>query len=243
MSRKWGIDWDGPTVEPFLTAALAELAPKSELMPWLHLYWEPGETWCPVERFVLANMVPKAVLRAEHNFYQMVTGETFENASLYSELESPNPRAGGHYCADGWCLCAKKRNRFVHATELPPSITERQWLLYHETGAHAIPAWIVQGRRGGHKRDFNQLEQFILKQRGRKQFTAPAPGSLAFAHPDLRMVEAMRKVDQLVAWNAEMSKDFRLRTARDIARTKSRRTEEFHNAIYDWLDGQLEEVA
>lgn len=237
MSRKWGIDWAGPSVEPAVLQALAELAPKSELMPWLHLYWEPGETWCPVERFVLANMVPRSVLRAEHNFYIAVTGETHENASLYSELEGVNPRTGGHY--------DEVLKKYVHSEHrLPPSITQRQWLLYHEFGAHAMPAWIVQGRKGGHKRHFNQLEQLILKQHGRA-YTAPPPGDkhYPFAHPDLRMVEAMRKVDQLIAWNEEMSKDFRLRTPQDVARTKKRRKEEFHNAIYDWLDSQLESVA
>lgn len=237
MSRRWGIDWDGPSVEPSVTAALAELAPQSELMPWLHLYWEPGEFWCPVERFVVANMVPKAVLRAEHNFYQMMTGETYENASLYSELEGPNPRQGTHYDS--------VLQRFMPAPDrLPPSITLRQWLLYREFGAHAIPAWIIQGTRGGHKRHFNELEQLVLKEHGRP-WTAPVPGQkeYPFAHPDLRMVAAMRKVDQLVAWNAEMSKDFRLRTTSDVARTKKNRREEFHNAIYRWLDDQLEEVA
>lgn len=228
-------------MEPSILEALAELAPKSELMPWLLLYWEPGEAWCPVERFVLANMVPKAVLRAEHNFYQLVTGETYENASLYSELESPNPREGGHYCADGWCWCVKKLDRFVHPG-LAPSITKRQWLLYQEHGAHAMPAWIIQGTRGGHKRHFNELEQFVLKSRGRA-FHAPAPGSLPFAHPDSRMIDAMRKVDQLIAFQAETGKDFRLRTDKDVVRTKDRRKTDFHNAIYEWLDGQLEEVA
>lgn len=231
-------------MEPSILEALAELAPKSELMPWLHLYWEPGESWCPVERFVLANMVPKAVLRAEHNFYQLMTGETYENASLYSELESPNPRTGGHYCADGWCLCAKKRDRFVHAGDLPPSITQRQWFLYQEFGAHAIPCWIVQGTRGGHKRHFNELEQLVLKTHGRP-FTAPVPGQKGypFAHPDLRMVAAMRKVDQLIAWHESNQKDWRLRSDRDVAQTKKSRKKDFHNAIYEWLDGQLEEVA
>jgi hypothetical protein len=237
MGREWGIDWDGPTVEPSVLEALAELAPKSELMPWLHLYWEPGETWCPVERFVLANMVPKAVLRAEHNFYQLMTGETYENASLYSELEGPNPRAGGHY--------DEVLERYIHdENRLPPSITQRQWLLYHEHGAHALPCWIVQGTKGGHKRHFNELEQLVLKTRGRP-FTAPVPGQKGypFAHPDSRMVDAMRKVDQLMKFQEETGKDFRLRTDKDVVRTKDRRKADFHNAIYDWLDSQLEEVA
>lgn len=217
--------------------ALAELAPKSELMPWLHLYWEPGETWCPVERFVLANMVPKAVLRAEHNFYQMVTGETHENASLYSELEGENPRQGTHYDS--------VLQKFMpDPNRLPPSITQRQWFLYRELGAHAMPCWIVQGTKGGHKRHFNQLEQLVLKQRGRA-YQAPAPGhkDYPFAHPDLRMVAAMRKVDQLMAWHEANSKDWRLRSERDVAHTKESRKADFHNAIYEWLDSQLEEVA
>lgn len=217
--------------------AVAELAPKSELMPWLHLYWEPGEEWCPVERFVLANMIPKAVLRAEHNFYQMVTGETYENASLYSELEGPNPRLGTHYDS--------VLEKFMpDPNRLPPSITLRQWLLYREHGAHALPVWIVQGTKGGHKRHFNQVEQLVLKQKGRA-FHAPAPGDkhYPFAHPDLRMVAAMRKVDQLMAWHEANQKDWRLRSERDVAHTKASRTEEFHDAIYRWLDDQLEEVA
>jgi hypothetical protein len=235
MGRKWGIDWSGPSVEPAVLQALAELAPKSELMPWLHLYWEPGETWCPVERFVLANMVPKAVLRAEHNFYKLVTGETHENASLYSELEDMNPRTGGHY--------DEILQKYVHSeSRLPPSITQRQWLLYREHGAHALPAWIIQGTKGGHKRHFNEMEQLVLKQKGRP-FSAPAPGSLPFAHPDLRMVEAMRKVDQLMAWHEANSKDWRLRSDRDVQHTRKSRTTDFHNAIYEWLDSQLEEVA
>lgn len=236
MSRRWGIDWVGPTVEPTVYEALAELAPKSELMPWLHLYWEPGDSWCSVERFVLANMVPKAVLRAEHLFYQMVTGETHENASLYSELEGGNPRWLGHYDT------IKEKYILNNNVVLPPNITQRQWLLYHETGAYAMPCWIVQGTRGGHKLAYSQIERLLLKQHGHPP-DPPVPGDegYPFAHPDQRMISAMRSADRLRSWAEVNSKDWRLRTSADVAHTKANRQEDYEEAVWKWLEPQVEE--
>jgi hypothetical protein len=57
------------------------------------------------------------------------------------------------------------------------------------------------------------------------------------------MVVAMRRVDQLGAWHEANSKDWRLRSDRDVRQTKESRKNDFDNAIYDWLDSQLEEVA
>ena len=67
---------------------------------------------------------------------------------LDKELAGPNPRNYGRYDAVA--------GRFVRSRSF--GITMRQWLLYQQTGLYGRPMWVVQGRNGGHKRFWNDVE-------------------------------------------------------------------------------------
>ena len=110
------------------------LAPRTSLgLAHLRLVWEPGEEWCPVERWIVYEMHPAN--RAPFGIYDDLTG--------------PNPRNFGRYDAT-WDNRNGTRGRFVRTRHF--GITMRQWLLFRETGFFGRPIWVVQGRYGGHKR-------------------------------------------------------------------------------------------
>lgn len=160
-----------------LNRFLAELAPRwiyrhaaATEPAWLLAYFEPGDAWAPVERIVVAEMYPRKNLLAEHRFLRAL-GEG-SDASKFAELEGPNPRWGGHY---------EPGVGFVHATwRPPPTITERQWLLWREHGALAIPTFILQGAAGGHPRHYSPWEReyrrVTLRQHEPGTLVPPVPG-------------------------------------------------------------------
>lgn len=226
------MDYSGPSrVVDFANERLALLSPRSEHQNWLYAYWEPGERWMPIHRIVIAEMTPRAVMAREYAFYRAL-GESGD-ASLFYELEGPNPREAGHY--------DKLLERYVY-DELPPNITQRQWLLWRSERAFARPIWIVQGSHGGHKRRFSELERVILKKRGMPS-EAPYPGQLAYAPFDDRILKALRAMSDLQEWADMLQRYAGLRT--DAEEYKQRLTMEarIEEEIFAWLDPQIEEIA
>ncbi len=202
---------------------LDALAPRtSSGFAHLRLVWEPGEVWCPVERWMIYEMHPAH--RAPFD--------------LFEELKGPNPRDFGRYDA--------VLKRFIRTRSF--GITMRQWLLYRETGFFGRPIWVVQGRYGGHKRWWSDVEANLSR-----MFTdgvieePPTPGNLDYAEPDGRTLQKLRSMDLVHRYEDVLrhlgddgevpeairnSLDFREQAiATEMARQ-----------VWGWMDEQVEEA-
>lgn len=69
-------------------------------------------------------------------------------------------------------------------------LTWRQWQLFERFGCIAQPYWIVQGHRGGHKRQFTQIEARTLRAMNLPD-EPPTAGDLPFAPVDQRVIRAL----------------------------------------------------
>ena len=206
-------------------ASLAALAPRSDRVNWLHCYFEPGDPWSPIERLMIAEVIPRATLARQREAVG-VTGE-----SLLDELEGPNPRTFARWDA--------RRRRLVYRSGvLPPSITERQWLLFRELGGLAVPQFVVQGTCGGHVRRLNRAEVRILEAEGRSS-EAPEPGDLPFARVDRRTLETLRERDRMAQWLK--ARAWEARTMDDVRAARKDTEKAFNRQLLRWLDSQFAE--
>lgn len=223
-----GRSYDAPSgVVDAANAALATLAPRSDVLNWLHCYYEPGEPWAPVERLVIAEVIPRSALEANRRAMH-VPGE-----SLLDELEGPNPRAQA--------VWSHRQQRFVYPDGvLPPSITHRQWQLFRAIDGFALPQWIVQGDAGGHVRALNRAEQRVLAEVGRAS-DVPAPGALPFAVVDDRTVQKLRQRDRLSEWLKSRGAEWSRRNVDDVARARRDVEKAFNRELLSWLDSQFQE--
>jgi hypothetical protein len=189
-----------PEVVAAWQARLETIAPRSDGAGWLLVYWEPGEEWWAVNRWI---------------------------------LEGPSPREGAHY--------DEILGKLVHSEDrLPPSITQRQWLLWREHDAFAIPVWVVQGAEGGHKRSFNRVEELILKRAG-KPHVAPFPGELPYSVPTEKtyeMIQRMKTIkEKLIGRDLSFVGD-----QTEWARMKAALDQEFNTELLNWLEEMIGDV-
>jgi len=159
------LDREGPVPSAEWQEQLDLLASPGGQLSWLHLYWEPGETWEPIHRWFIGQVIPRRSI-----------------PPIYLEwLDGPNPRSQG-YLEDG---------RWV---SLAPPISKRQWEYYRETGCLLKPYWVIQGRFGGHKYWFNQTEQKILKLKN-LDATPYLPGDLPYAELGQNTIARLLQAD------------------------------------------------
>lgn len=230
----WGIDWNGPEgAAAEANELLAQIAPRSDTIHWLHCYYEPGERWQPVERLVIAEMIPRTILAGKDAFFRMM-GEQ-DGDSLFNELEGPNPREAGYYDR-------VKQEFITRDGMLPPSITQRQWWLWRSERAYARVFWIIQGENGGHKRNFSMLEKKILRFNGLPT-DAPWAGQLPFARFDRRILDKLQAMDRLTKWMENHTASWDARTVQDRNIEREKAQEEIDSRILSWLESQIEEVA
>ena len=78
------------TPDPTWARELERLAPRSELLTWLHIAWHPGTRWCPVQRWVIYEMVPYRTLYLDHH-------RAGDDGLFLPELNGPDPRARGRW--------------------------------------------------------------------------------------------------------------------------------------------------
>lgn len=231
---EWGIDWNGPEgAAAEANALLAQISPKSDQVHWLHCYYEPGERWQPVERLIIAEMIPRTIMAGKNAFFRMM-GEQ-DGDSLFNELEGPNPRESGMY--------DEVLQRFVTRDgKLPPLITQRQWWLWRAENAYARAFWIVQGSQGGHKKSFSKLERKILRMNGQPN-EAPWAGQLPFARFDPRILDKLQAMDRLSKWMEERQGDWTSRTPGEASQARAQAMAEVDAQIGDWLDSQVADIA
>ena len=159
------LDRKGPVPDPRWQEELDLIATPGGRLSWLHLYWEAGETWEPIHRWFVGQVIPHSHI-----------------PPMYLEwFEGPNPRTQGYLENNEW-------------VSLAPPISKRQWEFFHETGCLLLPHWVIQGSGGGHKYRFSRVEQNILKLKGLDP-TPWAPGDLPYATPDSRVWTKLLEAD------------------------------------------------
>lgn len=214
---------------------LHDLAPRSDVSHWLHAYYEPGEPWAPVERIIVAEMIPKAELGRQRAFFRLIDSQEL---TLFDELEGPNPRTGAWYGQRHETLAPT-----MHYPGLPPSISLRQWEHWRAFGALSHPTWVVQGENGGHMRKYPDYVKSALALRGLPS-DEPLAGDLGFARLDQRTMQHLRDADRLAKWTEKFSGvDWDDRTNVDALRERKAKEVEFRRDFMKWLDDAIVPVA
>lgn len=227
-----GFVYDRP-VPPEWQAQLAQLAPKSELHPWLLLAWLPGDPWDTetvvqgetitesqiVQRWCIYEMVPLRIwigLIQQHRAAGKSDDEIIE-AVILQELNDRHPRDRGAYDVI--------LKRFVSDS----LVTRQEWELFHQHKAVPKLFWIIQGSHGGHKRVFTQLEQKYLGM-ARLPQEPPDPGTLPYAEFDQRVLMQLARRDRLHKAGNRLS---------PIESERDQQLIEFRRQLMDWVSNQV----
>lgn len=231
--RKWGWQYDRPEEpSPDFARALENLGrERSDRGTWLVAYYEPGYVGQPVERWVVAEVVPKAPIANEADFYLRMGDRAAAEASEYAQLTGPSPLEGAYL---GWKTeedaKAGKPKRLIHpkvqdGTILPYTITYRQWVLFKELGGKANPFWIVQGESGGHPIRYNAYQEAKLRlaaerdawrgMKARRIWETPSAGELPYAPPDMRVIEAIARAKEMAAYEKSVRDNWKAQVYAD----------------------------
>lgn len=205
----WRRSWEPPTE---WVEALATVSPRSEQHGWLHLWWESGDAWDPVQRWTLYEMIPKA----------------FVDVDILAELEGPDPRTLNRYDS--------VKRKMYHQT----LITRSQWLLYQQTGCYGKLFWIIQGEKGGHKRSFSEDEKKLLRLRDLPT-DPPTIGALGYAPFDGRVIQQITRFDRLKQFKGDLSA-YRKAYGAEFTKTKNDAARSFRAQLTDWLADQVDEA-
>ncbi|HXJ66628.1 MAG TPA: hypothetical protein VNN79_22950 [Actinomycetota bacterium] len=164
---------------------LRDLSPirESDDVGYLELLWEPGDPWAPVQRWEIYEISPRHAV---------------PTALLHAFKTAGHPRKEGHPCTSkpvsSWaarpnfnyvpCHCKRKSEAWRGGlTDIPLTA----WKLFQRTGRVGYPFWIIQGDRGGHRRQFSEQEERLLQHQGLPT-KLPAPGELPYAPFDGRVI-------------------------------------------------------
>lgn len=128
------------------------------------IWWEPGDTWEPVQRWIIYAMWPKKAIPPH----------------VLKELQGPHPRSAGRY--------SEKLGLWVDGPA--PNITRTAWEIYQKFGGWAQPFWVLQGENGGHRYRLHSWERVLLYLATGKKDVA-APGDLPYCEPDQRTWAAL----------------------------------------------------
>lgn len=203
---------------------LTEFFPRNDVFAWPKLVWLPGERWRvsipgagttvieqPIQRWAIYQMIPRA------------SAEQW----IVDELEGPHPRTLGEW---KWNKSATD-GRWV--TE---SLVSRvQWELYRETGCVPKRFWLIQGAQGGHKFEFSNVEQRLLKMHQLPQ-EPPEPAALPYAPFDLRVIQQLLAHDRLRQFDRYLSTPEARNAQRHAEGAKER--QDFRRETLKWLRGQ-----
>jgi hypothetical protein len=232
--RQWAPPQSAEEAQRFV----APLAPRSSVRAWYLAYWEPGDPWQPVERWAIAQMIPRLHYDRAYELDERAdligTGmESFETQTVM-ELDGPNPRHNARYDAI--------LGRLVYENNaLPPLYSLRQWQLWHEHDALANTVWWVQGEHGGHKPRLSHIEKAMAGMAGLPLDT-PVPGELPYAPVDQRVTDALQRAMALAAACAHVREDWYLRSAEAEDEQHDANDEErkLLAAYSDWVAAQVD---
>jgi hypothetical protein len=217
---KVGLEYSKPVPEAW-ERAVWSIAPPSNFLTWLKIVWEPGDVWEPVERYMIYQMRAPRLCRPE----------------ILAALRGPSPRSTGHYCAQGYCLCAMKANRWRGgATSM---IDYAQWRLFQATGHFGKRWWCIQGDQGGHRHQLDQIEAKVSRIFGGPSDT-PAPGDLPYADFDLRTFRKVAELDRVRMWKGVT--DYTMRNHATMDAEEKDEGERARWALWSWLESQVKQT-
>lgn len=202
---------------------LARISPKDGVQPWLQLVWMAGDTWDPVQRWVIYEMMPMLDWLPEY---------------LREALDGPSPRD-------------PKNGRWVHDIkgkrwESTSPVSLLQWRLYHEHKAYPVLFWIIQGEKGGNKWLFTPGESKILRMRGLPH-VPPYPGELEYAPFDNRVTAQLDRYLSLKRRDQELLIQRRSPNVKSaillLNRRRSEAEETWRTKLSDWLADQVAPLA
>ncbi|KKL87672.1 hypothetical protein LCGC14_1932390 [marine sediment metagenome] len=173
---------------------------------WLHLYWEEGYPWEPINRWMIGKVLTRIPLM-------------FRDA-----LEGPDPRTQGHY------------DEIERVFKTKASCSRRQWDYFQKTGHMLQSYWVVQGGKGGHRVDYNQVEGRISALHGGPQ-QPPRPGDLQYQAPNQITFEALTNIRALLGAQAII----RSGEGTVLAADEKRGLETMRGDVWNWMKEQMEE--
>lgn len=212
------MDWTGPVPEPTWQAALDRLAPRTDRgHDWLLLRWGAGDPWAPVHRWVIWSMTPEWRI---------------PDFGILEALQGPNPRNFGYF--------DRQKGRFVRTKALP--ISRQQWEIFQEHGHWAQPLWIVQGKSGGHLKEWTDIQSTLsLMHGGPKE--PPRAGTLPYAPFDRRVIARLRALDLVAKFGDVLGALSENPNAVEWLDQREReQTLEMARQLWGWLGDQVEET-
>lgn len=178
----------------------------------LRLVWVPGYLHQPIERWVIYQTSP---------FWRAP-------APVIEDLTGPDPSLFLRYDAQGKM---RRSRRFW--------IDRFQWRLFRDTNRFGLPLWIVQGKKGGHKKEFDDIESRISQLNGGSA-QPPKAGELPYAVLDERVIEKIRELDLM-----SKMKDcvrFMDRSPEQLDAEEADKVLEMRKRIWGWLDTQVDKI-
>jgi hypothetical protein len=211
--------WDR-TPPPEWVRSLRAVAPPGDRVSHLVTFWEPGTPKAPVQRWVLYQAVPARYVPPVK--WALLFGErpetTVNRADTYTYLAKTG-------LAPDWT---------TYPDETPPWVTpgrSRTFRYLCDTGCLAQPWWVIQGDQGGHRYQYSQTDQMWARLRGEPDQPSP-PGDLAYAPPDNRVLERIRRYD--LAHRAYTS------LGRADAADRAASEQSFRAALTDYMDDAVD---
>jgi hypothetical protein len=199
---------------------LRAISPPSDEVPYLHLHWLAGWPHAPIQRWVLYEVVPRAMVHPD----------------LLAELDGPNPREVGRWVPDSrvpqhlggksWCSDSL--------------VSYDQWVIGHATHGYPVLYWLIQGDRGGYRWQFSTQERRRLRMMGLPD-EPPAPGDEPFLAPNEETWRLIAERDRLKHIEADWRARYRTKDSA-IAVVSQQRVEaeaEFRASLDKWLRDQV----
>ena len=218
------------TPDPLWVEDLARLAPPSEKVNWLKLIWEPGESYGPVQRWEIREMIART---------------EFVHPEMIEALKGPSPREDGRWVYGettmGEWTSYPERQWFSNSI-----VSLTQWQIFRETGLYSHRFWIIQGDRGGHKWMLSAAEQNFAKSYGIENADTPAPGDLPYADYDQRVFNKIAEIDRLHKWDEQIRWDKRQVRKTDaglyVMRDRNAEKRQYNEQMMKWLETQIEDT-
>ena len=214
---------------PSWVEALAQIAPRSDRLPWLHIFWEPGETWDPVQRWMIREMDPCL---------------DYCDVEMLADY-GVHPRSAGRGRWIGAGTASDPRRWKSYGG---PSI--RQYELFQQFRCLSHRVWVVQGPDGGHPFELSHAERMFKRSLGMSDADTPAPGALPYADPDRRTWRRLGALDRLRKWSERLTWDERRETksaaglwvARDLTAEYTRLGREMLNFFSEGIKESIDAV-
>lgn len=204
--------------KPEWESRLEEITPRSARLSYLTIRWHPGfvrpekrfngrlirkAEWIPVERWIIYQVLP------DPRKYPAIVFNPFRLADQNEGVVRP-------------------------VVDLDRRAMDRnQWAIYRETCRYAQPYLVIQGDRGGHKRNYTETESKLSKFHGGAG-EPPALGALPYAEPDSRTWAKLEQLDLARFWTHSLALDERKPDFFDSEEKEA--LKDFRRRLWDWMD-------